>query len=172
MITSIPFQRSAEFISGHFNNVHHDIAIVLGSGLGGFTRHLSDKIVLDIDKIPDYPRSAVPGHVGEIIGGEIGGKRILVFNGRVHFYETESTIDSAVTAIVSYQLGIKKILLTNAAGILNEKFSPGDLMSIKDQINLTSRNILLDLKMPVVDLNPIYSEKLASAAFIAASTAD
>lgn len=148
--------------------MRHDIAIVLGSGLGGFAKHLSDKIVLKTNEIPDYPRSTVPGHIGEIMSARISNKRVLVFSGRVHFYETASTIDAAVTAIVSYQLGIKTIVLTNAAGILNANFSPGDLMLIKDQINLTSRNVLLDLKMPGKDVNPIYSENLAAKAFLAA----
>jgi purine-nucleoside phosphorylase len=167
-VTSLPFKKSAGFISSHFKNVEHDAAIILGSGLGGFTKYLSDKIILRTDEIPDYPRSTVPGHVGEIISASIAGKRILVFSGRVHFYETASTIDGAVTAIVSYRLGIDKIVLTNAAGILNTNFSPGSLMLIKDQINLTSRNILLDLKIPVKDLNPIYSERLTTMALAAA----
>jgi purine-nucleoside phosphorylase len=159
---------SAEFISSRFKDVYHDIAIVLGSGLGGLTKDLSDKIVLKTNEIPDYPRSTVPGHTGEIISAKLANKRVLIFSGRVHYYETESTIDAAVTAIVSHRLGIERIVLTNAAGILNEKFSPGDLMVIKDQINLTFRSVLLDLKMPTKDLNPIYSELLAAKAFLAA----
>ncbi len=161
---SLPFKRSADFIFSHFRNVHHDIAIVLGSGLGSFTKHLSGKSNLKTDTIPDYPRSTVPGHSGEIISATIANKKVLVFSGRVHFYETASTIDAAVTAIVSHQLGIKTIVLTNAAGILNDKFSPGDLMLIKDQINLTHRNVLLDLGMPPKDLNSIYSERFAAMA--------
>ncbi|HUI31164.1 MAG TPA: purine-nucleoside phosphorylase [Candidatus Acidoferrales bacterium] len=167
-MTSLPFQQSGDFVSSRFKGVHHDIAVVLGSGLGSFTRHLTDKIALESAEIPDYPRSTVPGHLGEIVSAKVAGKRVLVFSGRVHFYETASTIDAAVTAIVSHQLGIKKIVLTNAAGILDEKFSPGDLMLIKDQINLTSRNVLADLRMPKAELNPMYSERLAAAALLAA----
>jgi len=161
-MNSLPFQKSADFISAWFERGHHDIAIVLGSGLGGFTKHLTDKTVLGTDKIPDYPRSTVPGHIGEIVSARLAEKSILIFGGRVHYYETGSTVDAAVTAIVSHHLGIRTLVLTNAAGILNEKFYPGDLMVIRDQINLTSRNVLLDMKMQPKDLNPIYSKELVT----------
>ncbi len=167
-MASLPFQKSADFISSRFGNVQHDIAIVLGSGLGGFTRHISGKMILGTNEIPGYPRSNVAGHKGEIISATIGNKRVLIFSGRVHYYETVSTVDAAVTAIIAHELGTRNIVLTNAAGILNEKFAPGDLMLIRDQVNLTFRNVLLDLKMPVKDLNPIYSKRFAEAAFSAA----
>jgi len=170
-MTSLPFQRSAEFISSRLGGLRHDISIVLGSGLGGFTKDLADKTILKTNEIPDYPLSRVPGHVGEIISAEIADKRILVFSGRVHYYETASTIDAAVTAILSYRLGVKRIVLTNAAGILNEKFFPGDLMLINDQINLTFRSVLLDLNIRTKDLKPIYSRSLAAKAFLAAQRA-
>ncbi len=164
MTPLLPFHNSAEFISAKFGNVQHDIAVVLGSGLGGFTKHLSRKKIIRTNEIADYPRSTVPGHVGEIISASITGRRVLVFSGRVHFYETASTVDSAVTSIVSHLLGIKRIVLTNAAGILNEKFVPGDLMLIKDQINLTFENILIDLKISNRNSYPIYCDSLATAA--------
>ncbi len=170
-MTAFPFQKSTDFISSRFGDVHHDVAIVLGSGLGGFAKHFSDNVVLKTNEIPDYPRSTVPGHIGEIVSGKIANRKVLLFGGRVHYYETGSTIDAAVTSIVSHQLGIKKIVLTNAAGILNEKFEPGDLMLIKDQINFTFRSVLLDLKMAGTDLNPVYSESVAATAYKAAEDA-
>lgn len=148
--------------------MHHDIAIVLGTGLGRFTGHLSGKTILRTNEIPGYPPSTVAGHDGEIVSATVANKRVLVFSGRVHYYETALTADAAATAIIAHQLGIRNIVLTNAAGILNEKFAPGDLMLIRDQINLTFRNVLLDLRMPLRDLNPIYSDKYAEAAFTAA----
>jgi len=168
LIISFPFKKSADFISSRFGNAHHDIAIVLGSGLGGFTKHLTNKTTLKTIEIPEYPHSTVPGHAGEIISAKVGDKRILVFSGRVHYYETASTVDAAATTIVSHLLGIKKILLTNAAGILNEKFSPGDLMLIKDQINLTFRNVLLDLKISARNFDPIYDDALSAKVVSAA----
>ena len=81
-MNQLPFKSSSDYISKFFKNVHHDIAIVLGSGLGGFTKHLSDKVVLSTNDIPEYPRSTVVGHSGEIISAAVGEKRVLVFSGR------------------------------------------------------------------------------------------
>lgn len=167
----LPFKESADYIKKYFGAAHHDIAIVLGSGLGGFTAHLSDMKVLKTAEIPSYPQSTVVGHSGEIVSAELNDKRVLVFSGRVHYYESASTVNSALTAIVSHQLGIENIVLTNAAGILNESFDPGDLMLIKDQINLTFRNVLRDLG-PLADRpGRIYSEKLAGKLFAGAERA-
>lgn len=163
-----PFKEASEFIARRFANKQHDIAIVLGSGLGGFTKHLTDRKSLATAEIPDYPRSTVPGHSGEIVSASVGKKRVLVFSGRVHYYESASTINAAVTAIVAGELGVEKILLTNAAGILNEAFVPGDLMLIKDHLNFTFRNILADLHFPVANIRPIYSEEFARLAYAAA----
>jgi purine-nucleoside phosphorylase len=157
---TIPFKKSAAFIRRRLNRGQHDIAVVLGSGLGGFTELLSEKKVLKTNDVPGYPHSTVPGHAGEIISGTLGKKKILVFAGRVHYYESGSTIEAAATSIVAYHLGIKKILLTNAAGILNSNFNPGDLMLIEDQINLTFRNVLLDLKYPAVTLEGLKTEQI------------
>ncbi len=157
----MPFRKSAEFISDRFGGKNHDIAVVLGSGLGGFTAHIDNKQTLPTVDVPEYPRSTVPGHSGQIMSAEVDGRNLLVFSGRVHFYETASTLNATVTAIVSHLLGIKTIVLTNAAGILNEAFYPGDLMLIKDHLNLTNRNILTDIHAPVTNLHPIYDERSA-----------
>ncbi len=170
-LNSIPFQRSTDFIKARFKNTRHDIAIVLGSGLGNFTKHLPGKIILNTDEIPDYPQSTVAGHKGEIISAKIANKNALVFSGRVHFYETGSTLDAAATAIVSCQLGIRNILLTNAAGILNDKFSPGDIMLIMDQLNLTFRDVRIDLSIRTYAANPVYDQRLAFSAVQAAERA-
>lgn len=162
-----PFPGSSEYIDRFFGGTRHDIAIVLGSGLGGFTKHLTDAVTLRTADIPGYPRSTVIGHSGEIVSAGLGGRRIMVFSGRVHYYESASTVNGAVTAIVSHELGIPNILLTNAAGILNESFNPGDLMLIKDQINFTFRNVLIDLNSLPVGVHPIYSELLAEKAYAA-----
>lgn len=163
-----PFKEASEFVARRFGNRQHDIALVLGSGLGGFTKHLTDKETLSTTEIPNYPRSTVPGHSGEIVSASVGKKRVLVFGGRVHYYESASTINAAVTAIVAGELGIPKILLTNAAGILNEALRPGDLMLIQDQLNLTFRNVLSELSFPVANISPIYSDELAQLACAAA----
>jgi purine-nucleoside phosphorylase len=164
----LPFEKSADYISTRLGNVHHDVAIVLGSGLGKFTKRLTNKIVLRTREIPAFPASTVPGHAGEIVSAYVADMKALIFSGRVHYYETGSAIDAAAPAIVSHHLGIRKIVLTNAAGILNTQFSPAELMLIRDQVNLTFRNVLHDLKIPMTNLHPIYSERLMALAFVAA----
>lgn len=171
VLDSTLFQPACDYISKFFNNRQHDIAIVLGSGLGGFTKHLSDAVTLKTGEIPEYPRSTVVGHSGEIVSAQLGSKKVLVFSGRVHYYESASTINSAVTAIVARSLGIRNIIITNAAGILNESFDPGDLMLIRDQINLTFRNVLLGLRSSPVNLQLIYSVHLAQKAYAASEKA-
>lgn len=168
---AVAFKSSVEFIAKEFSGRPHELAVVLGSGLGGFAGHLNDKVVLSTRDIPDYPQSTVTGHSGEVISAEAAGKRIMVFSGRVHYYEAASTLNAAVTAIVSHALGIKTIVLTNASGILNESFYPGDLMLIKDQLNLTFRNVLVEMHFPVTSINPVYSERLAGLAYASAEKA-
>ena len=167
----IPFEESIGYLRENFAGKAHDIAVVLGSGLGGFTRHLDEKESLSTTDIPGYPRSTVIGHSGRIMSARVADRRVLVFSGRVHYYESASTLHAAVTAIVSHFLGIKVIVLTNAAGILNETFYPGDLMLVKDQLNLTSRNVLADLHFPVGNVNPIYSEPMAGLMYEASERA-
>ncbi|MCL5266892.1 MAG: purine-nucleoside phosphorylase [Bacteroidetes bacterium] len=167
----LPFAASADYINRYFSGVQHDIAIVLGSGLGGFTAHLSDKKILKTVDVTLYPQSTVAGHSGEIVSARLADKRVLVFSGRVHYYESASTVNSAVTAIVSNQLGIENMVLTNAAGILNESFDPGDLMLIRDQINLTFRNVVVDLGSSPEKSQRIYSEQLVSKVYAAAEKA-
>ena len=166
-----PFSESIEFIRENLTRKTHDIAVVLGSGLGGFSAHLDDKESLATSDIPGYPRSTVVGHSGQIMSAQVARKKVLVFSGRVHYYESASTLNAAVTAIVSHALGIKTIVLTNAAGILNEAFYPGDLMLIKDQLNFTFRNILADMRFPLRNLQPIYSDAMAGRMYEAAERA-
>ncbi|MBI5214262.1 MAG: purine-nucleoside phosphorylase [Ignavibacteriae bacterium] len=113
------------------------VAIVLGSGLGDFADSLSNKIAIDTSSIPHYPVSTVEGHKGKLVFGRIGKTELLAFQGRVHFYET-GTLNTILFPIqVARALGVKTLIVTNAAGGVNKQFNPGDLMLITDQINLT-----------------------------------
>lgn len=123
------------------------IGIVLGSGLGEFGDLLTDKTTIDTKTIPHYPQSSVPGHAGKLHFGKISdGKKqsaeLLVFQGRVHFYETNDLAKVVYPIDVAAALGIKKLIVTNAAGGINRQFSPGDLMFIEDYLNITFRNPL------------------------------
>ncbi len=118
------------------------VACVLGSGLGDFAEQLSDRIEVNSVDVPDYPISSVPGHAGKLVFGKIANGNLsspplLVFKGRVHFYET-SSLRTVLTPIkVAAALGCKYFIVTNAAGGINRGFRPGQLMLIRDVIDLT-----------------------------------
>ncbi len=116
--------------------------IVLGSGLGGFAEHLNIDTIIDTSEIPHYPKSTVEGHRGKLIFGKLGSKPILALQGRVHYYETGDLGTILYPIFLVNTIGVKKIIMTNAAGGVNRFFHPGDLMLIKDHINLTFENPL------------------------------
>ena len=114
-----------------------DIALVLGSGLGDFAESLPDRILLSSAGIPSYPRSTVPGHKGEIVCANLAGRNLIAFQGRIHLYECNDLSMVLFPIVVAAELGAGTLVVTNAAGGINRQFSPGDLMLITDQIDLT-----------------------------------
>lgn len=113
-----------------------DIAVVLGSGLGAFAETLGDKIIIPYEEIPDFARSTVEGHEGRLVIGKLGDKTVAVMQGRFHFYEGYS-LDEVTLPIRAFGLmGVKSLILTNAAGGINTNFQPGSLMLISDHINM------------------------------------
>lgn len=114
-----------------------EIAVVLGSGLGGFTESLSCNAVIQTESIPGYPRSTVEGHRGELVFCTASGRRLLAFRGRVHFYESGDVNALLFPIRVAAALGARILIITNAAGGVNRTFVPGDLMLISDHIDLT-----------------------------------
>ncbi|HZY10591.1 MAG TPA: purine-nucleoside phosphorylase, partial [Bacteroidota bacterium] len=118
------------------------IGIVLGSGLGEFAERLLKPNVIETRSIPNYPASSVEGHSGKLYFGRSHTKTVLAFQGRVHFYETGKLESIIYPILVASKLGIKILIVTNAAGGINRHFQPGDLMMIRDQINLTFENPL------------------------------
>jgi purine-nucleoside phosphorylase len=120
-----------------------DIAVVLGSGLGNFVNEINIEKEIPYSDIPHFPLSTVEGHKGKLIFGEVGGKKIAAMAGRFHFYEGY-TADQVVFPIrVLKFLGIKTLLLSNAAGGVNPKYKVGDLMIIKDHISQLTPNPLI-----------------------------
>ncbi len=112
------------------------MGVVLGSGLGAFVEGLADKTVIPYQEIPGFPVSKVHGHAGNLVFGHIGGKEMVVMQGRVHFYESGDMHRTTFPIRVLRQLGCTKMVVTNAAGAVNRTFAPGDLMLITDHINL------------------------------------
>lgn len=124
------------------------IGIILGSGLGDFGSQVINPTIIPTSEIPNYPVSTVQGHSGKLIFGTIESDsrrsaQLLVFQGRVHFYESNSLERVVYPIEVANRLGIKTLLITNAAGGINRQFIPGDLMLIRDYINLTFENPLV-----------------------------
>jgi len=119
-----------------------DIGIILGSGLGDFAKTLLLPKAMSTSDIPHYPRSTVVGHQGKLVFGKLGSTNLFVFQGRVHFYESGNLETILYPIRIAYALGIKTLIVTNAAGTLNADFIPGDLMMITDQVNFTFENPL------------------------------
>ena len=119
-----------------------EIAVVLGSGLGDYVEALSDVRAIDYKDIPHFPVSTVAGHKGRWYTGTLHGKRVCMMQGRFHAYEGYDLADVTMPIRVMQKLGVKTVILTNAAGGVNLDFHAGDLMLINDFINLSGKNPL------------------------------
>jgi purine-nucleoside phosphorylase len=142
-----------------------DYGIILGSGLGDFADRLKDSIIIPYGTIPHFPISTIEGHKGNLIYGELHGKRILAMQGRFHYYEGYTMEQIVFPIRVIGRLGAKRIILTNASGGVNSTFKPGDLMLITDHINFMGYNPLMGKNLSELgprfpDVSNIYSRDL------------
>ncbi len=119
------------------------VGIILGSGLGTFIDQVSDKEILPYDEIPFFHSTSVEGHEGRIILGNIEGVEVVILQGRLHAYEGLSMEEVVFPVAVLSALGIEVLFLTNAAGGINLDYSPGNLVIIKDHINMMGKNPLV-----------------------------
>ena len=136
---SVPFsdyQESAEFLRGRLNGFEPEILLILGSGLGFLGDHVERPIYVPYGEIPHFKTSSAPGHAGRFVFGMLRGRRVAVMQGRMHCYEGYSMEEAGYAVRVLRLLGADKLILTNAAGAVNEDFAPGDLMLITDHIKL------------------------------------
>lgn len=120
-----------------------EFGIVLGSGLGGLVNEIEILHALPYTSIPNFPVSTVKGHGGKLILGMLGGKKVIALQGRFHFYEGYTMQEVTFPIRVFQALGIKKLLLSNAAGGMNPNFQVGDIVFINDHINLMPSNPLI-----------------------------
>lgn len=134
---------SAKHIGSKVTNFKPEIAVILGSGLGDLVNVLEDKEYIDYKDIPNFPQSTVEGHDGRLVFGRIKGIDVLAMQGRFHYYEGYTMKEVTYPIYVMKQLGIKKLIVTNACGGINTDFNPGTLMLIKDFINLFGDNPLI-----------------------------
>ncbi len=119
-----------------------EIFIILGSGLGRFADTLSDAVSIAYSEIPHLPRPTVEGHAGKLVIGRCGTVPVAVMAGRFHYYEGYSLEEVVLPIRIAFLAGIRKLVVTNAAGGLNRDFLPGDLMLIEDHINFLGVNPL------------------------------
>jgi purine-nucleoside phosphorylase len=146
-----------------------ETAIVLGSGLGDFADTLLDAVVAPYAELPHWPPSSVIGHSGKLVIGTVAGKRIAALSGRVHYYEGFDLQTVVFASRVMGRLGVRRLLLTNAAGGINTAFASGALMIIDDHINMLGSNPLIGAnddrfgpRFP--DMTEVYSPRLRGIA--------
>ncbi len=122
-----------------------DIAIILGSGLGDFAKSVESVISLSTSELPAYPPSTIPGHEGKIHFATYEGRKLLLFQGRIHFYEGYHLSECILPAYLARSLGVKHLVATNAAGGVNPGFIPGDLMLIESFVGMNLKKEITEL---------------------------
>jgi purine-nucleoside phosphorylase len=170
---------AAVFLQNKLDLLHPEIAIVLGSGLGAVAEAVAEPVTVSYDAIPHFPQSTVEGHTGQIITGLLGGIPVLVMQGRVHFYEGYTPAQVTFPLRVLGALGIQSVILTNAAGGIADGLRVGQLVAIRDHINLMGWNPLVGPNEPrfaarpgaglrFTDMTEAYSRRLRALAYEAA----
>ncbi|CAM3239388.1 purine-nucleoside phosphorylase [Brevibacillus invocatus] len=145
------------------------IGLVLGSGLGVLADEIENPVVIPYDEIPGFTKSTVVGHKGQLVIGKLRGKQVVAMQGRFHYYEGHD-LDAVVFPIrVMKLLGVETMIITNAAGGINESYGEGNLMLIRDHINLTARNPLIgpnddEMGTRFPDMSEAYSKDLRNLA--------
>ena len=157
-----------KFIEEKTNGFKPEIGIILGSGLGELADEYCE-IAISYNEIPHFIKSTVAGHKGRLVFAEINGKKVVMMQGRNHFYEGHSMQEITYPVKVMKKLGVKTMILTNAAGAVNKTFVPADLMLITDHINNMGSNPLIgandsDLGERFPDMTEIYKHKLIKLA--------
>ena len=132
-----------DFISKLINNQKIETMIILGSGMGGFEENYDPLYQVDYSDIPNFLAPSVEGHAGKLSIVSINEKLTAILSGRAHYYEGYPIQDLVIPVRAFSQLGVKNLILTNAAGGISENYDPGDIISITDHINLTGNNPLM-----------------------------
>lgn len=140
-------QETAEFLRKRMTS-QPETAIILGSGLGRLVEEIEIEDEIAYSDIPNMPLSTVEGHSGKLLFGKLGGKEIIAMQGRFHYYEGYDMKQVTFPVRVMYELGIKNLFVSNAAGGMNPAFSVGDLMIIEDHINMFPENPLRGKNFP------------------------
>lgn len=161
-------KEAASYLSNKYN-MKPEIGLILGSGLGSLAEEIEDKVYVDYSTIPHFPVSTVEGHKSRFVYGNFMGKKVIAMQGRFHYYEGYTLQEVTFPVRVMKEIGITKMIVTNAAGGVNEKFIPGDLMLITDHLNFLLSNPLMgknfeELGPRFPDTSRAYSLELANLA--------
>lgn len=141
MLEQIEF--TTKSIRERTNNFLPSVGIILGTGLGGLVKEISVEFTLPYSEIPNFPLSTVEGHIGKLIFGELGGKKVIAMQGRFHFYEGYTMQEITFPVRIMKALGARTLCVSNACGGMNPEFEVGELMIINDHINLFPTNPLI-----------------------------
>jgi len=154
-----------------------ETGIILGSGLSGVVSALNTSFSFSFDEIPFFPKSTVEGHAGKLVIGDLSGARCAVLAGRIHFYENLSMNEVLYPVRLLRSLGVKNIILTSAVGALNLKYNSGDLVLLKDHINLMGASPLAGTRLKdsgemFPDMSEVYDPGIADLVIRSARKAD
>jgi purine-nucleoside phosphorylase len=158
-------KESKEFLESKLNGFKPEAALIVGSGLSGMAAAVEKPLVIPYADVPHFPTASVTGHAGQMVFGELAGKKLMVLCGRVHLYEGRSVAEVVYPVHVIDSLSVKVLVVTNAAGGINPQFNPGDLMMIEDHINHLGVNPLLggingETGVKFLDMSQAYSTRL------------
>ena len=141
--TAAAAQKASDAISSRIGSQKCELAIILGSGLGGLGRVIEDAVRVPFAEIPGFPQATVAGHEGAVIAGKLAGRRVIALSGRFHMYEGHPASLAAFPVRVFHALGARELFVSNAAGGISLKLAVGDLMAISDHLNLMGTNPLV-----------------------------
>jgi purine-nucleoside phosphorylase len=169
-------ERIAALVDGvrRRTDVVPEVGIVLGSGLGGLADDLEDAVAIPFAELPGWPAATAPGHIGRVLLGRLGGRAVVMLQGRFHLYEGNDPGLVVQPMLLFRALGARVVVLTNAAGGLDPSFGPGTLMIMRDHINLTGRNPLIgpnadELGPRFPDMTEAWSPRLRAGLHAAAA---
>lgn len=164
---------AAAHITSRFGRAQPAAALILGSGLGGLANQIEEATTIPFAEIPGFPSATVAGHAGVLIAGTLEGKRVLALAGRFHMYEGHAAALAAFPTRVLHALGARTLIVSNAAGGIRPTLRPGDLMLLRDHVNLMFRNPLVgpiggdEVRFP--DMSAPYDARLCALALAVAS---
>ena len=149
-ISLAQIDRACQYITQRIHT-QPETALVLGSGLNGLAELVEQPDIIDYKDIPDWPVSTIEGHIGRLVVGRLDGVPVMVMQGRTHYYEGYTIGQVTFPVRVMQRMGIKVLILTNAAGAIHPEYQPGDVMLIQDHINLVGMTGENPLRGPNLD---------------------